>query len=327
MKSIKRNAKRVAAATVASGLLAAGAVTLAGSASAATLNHRGGTHYRFQTIDNPKDLTFNQLLGINDEGQIVGYFGSGAAGHPNKGYVIPPWSHQFIDENFPGSVQTQVTGENNRGVTVGFWSNTNMGVGMDANFGWVKVHGQFRMADFPTGDPASPVTDQLLGVNDSDIAVGFWVDGQGNNHGYEYNISTGRFSSVVDPQDTGASLQATAINDRGDIAGNIGSNGYLLTRGGRFTDLSVPGSSSTMALGVNNYDEVVGVFVPKSDANALEGYTWTPQHGFTTVNDPHGKNDGNLTTTVNGVNDFGQVVGFYVDANGNTDGFTATPER
>jgi hypothetical protein len=169
--------------------------------------------------------------------------------------------------------------------------------------------------------------DQLLGVNDSDIAVGFWVDGQGNNHGYEYNISTGRFSSVVDPQDTGASLQATAINDRGDIAGNIGSNGYLLTHGGRFTTLSAPGASSTMALGVNNYDEVVGVFVPSSDANALEGFTWTPQHGFTTVNDPYGMNDGNHTTTINGVNDFGQVVGFYVDANGNTDGFTATPQR
>ena len=223
MKSVKRNALRVAAATVASGVLAAGAVALAGAASASTLSPAHGTHYSFRTLDNDHDLTFNQLLGINDEGVIAGYFGSGAAGHPNKGYVLlPPYGQgNYINENFPGSVQTQVTGLNNRGVTVGFWSNTNMGVGMDANFGWVNVNGHFRQADFPTGDPASPVTDQLLGVNDSDIAVGFWVDGQGNNHGYEYNINTGRFSSVVDPQDKGASLQATAINDRGDIAGNI----------------------------------------------------------------------------------------------------------
>ena len=116
---------------------------------------------------------------------IAGYFGSGAAGHPNKGYVLlPPYGQgNYVNENFPGSAQTQVTGLNNRGVTVGFWSSTNMGVGMDANFGWVNVNGHFRQADFPTGDPASPVTDQLLGVNDSDIAVGFWVDGQGNNHG------------------------------------------------------------------------------------------------------------------------------------------------
>jgi hypothetical protein len=327
MKSIKRSAARVAAATVASGLLAAGAVTLAGSASAATLSPRAGTAYSFQTIDNPRDLTFNQLLGINDEGQIVGYFGSGAAGHPNKGYVIPPFSHSFVNENFPGSVQTQVTGENNRGVTVGFWSNTNMGVGMDANFGWVDVNGHFRTADYPAGSPASPAVDQLLGVNDSDIAVGFYTDASGNNHGYEYNINTGRFSSVVDPNAPSTSLTAAAINDLGQVAGvytapDGNTDGFLLSHG-HLTGLAAPGASSTMALGVNNFDEVVGVFVPSGNANALEGFTWTPQHGFTVINDPHGLE----STTINGVNDRGQLVGFYVDANGNTDGFLATPQR
>jgi len=328
MKSIKRNAKRVAAATVASGLLAAGAVALAGAASASTLQASGhGTAYSFQTIDNPKDLTFNQLLGINDEGQIVGYFGSGAAGHPNKGYVIPPFSRTFVDENFPGSVQTQVTGENNRGVTVGFWSNTNMGGGMDANFGWVDVHGQFRNASYPTAGQAALEVDQLLGVNDEDIAVGFYTDANGINHGYEYNIGQSRFSSVVDPNAPSASLTAAAINDRGDVAGfytapDGNTDGYLLSHG-HLTDLVAPGAATTMALGVNNFDEVVGVFVPSSNANALEGFTWTPQHGFTIVNDPHGIG----TTTINGVNDFGQLVGFYVDANGNTDGLLATPQR
>jgi hypothetical protein len=332
MKSIKRNAKRVAAATVASGLLTAGAVALAGAASAATLSPASRASYHFQTIDNPKDLTFNQLLGINDEGQIVGYFGSGAAGHPNKGYVIPPFSRHFIDENFPGSAQTQVTGENNRGVTVGFWSNTNMGVGKDANFGWVDVYGHFRTADFPTASPATPPVDQLLGVNDSDIAVGFYTDANGINHGYEYNIYRNTYSSVVDPNAPSASLTAAAINDRGDVAGvytnpGTGATDGFLLRHGHLTDLVAPGASSTMALGVNNFDEVVGVFTPASNANALEGFTWTPRHGFTIVNDPNGVNNGNLTTTINGVNDFGQVVGFYVDASGNTDGFLATPHR
>jgi hypothetical protein len=327
MKSVKRNAARVAAATVASGLLAAGAVTLAGSASAATLSPRTGTSYSFQTIDNPRDLTFNQLLGINDEGQIVGYFGSGAAGHPNKGYVIPAGSRYFVNENFPGSVQTQVTGENNRGVTVGFWSNTNMGVGMDANFAWVDVNGHFRNANYPTGNAASPAVDQLLGVNDSDIAVGFYTDASGNNHGYEYNINTGRLSQVVDPNAPGTSLTAAAINDLGHVAGAYtapdgNTDGFLLSHG-HLTDLAAPGASSTMALGVNNFDEVVGVFVPSGNASALDGFTWTPQHGFTVINDPHGVG----TTTVNGVNDRGQLVGFYVDANGNTDGFLATPQR
>ena len=34
--------------------------------------------------------SFNQLLGINNHGRSPGYFGSGAAGHPNKGYLLAP---------------------------------------------------------------------------------------------------------------------------------------------------------------------------------------------------------------------------------------------
>src|SRR5579863_7535741 len=128
---MRKIARRIAATTVASGIIAAGAVGLAGAASASTLSP-ASTRYSFQTLNNNHDVTFNQLLGINDFGLISGYFGSGAAGHPNKGYLLEPNHIAYINENFPGSVQTQVTGLNNTGISVGFWSNTNMGVGMDA---------------------------------------------------------------------------------------------------------------------------------------------------------------------------------------------------
>ena len=42
-----------------------------------------------------------------------------------------------------------------------------------------------------------------------------------------------------------------------------------------------------------------------------------PAHfGFQTINDPHGSG----ATTLNGINDAGDLVGFYTDAKGNTDG-------
>jgi hypothetical protein len=324
--SITRNARRVAATAVASGVLAVGAVALAGSASASTIGaHHTGTSYSFQTLNNAHDLTFNQLLGINDEGVTSGYFGSGAAGHPNQGYLLLPREGFYINENFPHSKQTQVTGLNNRGITVGFYSGTNLGVGKDANYGWVNVYGHFRQVNFPTSSPASPAIDQNLGVNDEGIVVGFYNDAAGNSHGYEYNVWTRQFSTVVDPSSPGASLTAAAINDRGDVAGfytnpATGNTDGFLLRDGRFTDLAVSGASSTMALGVNNFDEVVGVYTPNGTTE-LHGFTWTPGHGFTTVDDPNGVG----TTTINGVNDFGQLVGFYVDGNGNTDGLLATP--
>jgi hypothetical protein len=54
-----------------------------------------GKVFTFQDVVNVNDPTFNQELGINNSGVIAGYFGSGAAGHPNKGYiVVKPYNTQ-----------------------------------------------------------------------------------------------------------------------------------------------------------------------------------------------------------------------------------------
>ena len=152
-----------------------------------------------------------------------------------------------------------------------------------------------------------------------------YTDGQGNNHGYVYNINNNHFRLLSLPS-TVTSSTAAAINNHGDIAGfgMIGgkSAGFLLRSNGQFTTLSVPGASMTSATGVNDSDEVVGVYQVGSGNNAkLHGFTWQSGHGFTTIDDPHGIG----STTVNGVNDKGELVGFYVDGAGNTDGMLATP--
>jgi hypothetical protein len=229
-----------------------------------------------------------------------------------------------MNENWPASAQTQVTGLNDRGVTVGFWSSTNKGGG-DDNRAFVSYHGRFIDGDFPTDNPASPPVDQLLGVNDRNIAAGFYNDGAGNTHAYTLNIREGAFNEVT-PSGV-SNPTAAGINNRGDIAGfGTGASaqvvGYLLQRDCQVTILSVPGSSMTQALGVNDNDEVVGVYQVGSGSSAMtHGFTWTPQRGFQTVDDPNGVG----ATTINGVNDEGQLVGFYTDSQGNTDGMLATP--
>ncbi len=287
------------------------------------------TAYQFKTLDNVNDPTFNQLLGINDSDVIAGYFGSGAAGHANKGYLLfaPYGQRGYLNENFPGSVQTQVTGLNNEGVTVGFWSSMNNVSLVDDNHGFVEYRGHFRNADYPTASPASPPVDQLLGVNDDGVAVGFYTDANAINHGYEYNIRTERFTRVLDPNSPTASLTAAAVNDRGDVAGFYTNpatgitDGFFLSRRGQFTDLAVPNATSTTALGVNNLGEIVAVYMEA--AGNKHGFTWTRRNGFQSIDEPQGQG----MTTINGVNDKGQVVGFYTDAAGNVDGFLATPVR
>jgi hypothetical protein len=51
------------------------------------------------------------------------------------------------------------------------------------------------------------------------------------------------------------------------------------------------------------------------------GFTWTARGGFNKIADPKGPD----ATVVSGVNGAGDLVGFYTDAKGNTDGMLATP--
>ena len=331
----KTSRKRRAAKWARVALVAATPVIGAGAVASPALAtpHGVGGKYQFETLDNQADATFNQLLGINQHGVIAGYFGSGAQGHPNKGYLLvaPYGQANYRNENWPESTQTQVTGLNDRGVTVGFWSNTNLGSG-DDNRAFVSEHGYFIDGDFPTDMPAAPPVDQLLGVNDHNVAVGFYADANGNNHAYTFDINRNRYNEITPSGITNPT--AAGINNHDDITGfgtdstSDSSNGqvvgYLLRRNGRVTILNVPGSSMTQALGINDDNEVVGVYQTGSgDSAMMHGFTWTPERGFLTIDDPFGVGK----TTINGVNDQGELVGFYTDDNGNTDGLLAIPQQ
>ena len=90
-------------------------------------------------------------------------------GPPGRGYLLFPRYTQGThrNENFPGSVQTQVTGLNNQGVTVGFWSSMNNASQVNDNFGFYSLDGRhFHTVSFPTTHNATPPVNQLLGVND-----------------------------------------------------------------------------------------------------------------------------------------------------------------
>jgi uncharacterized membrane protein len=268
-----------------------------------------------RTLDDPADPTFNQLLGINDQGRVVGYFGSGAdAAHPNKGFRIRSPYTSFVNENVPGSVQTQVVGINDQGVNVGFSVD-----GAGATTGFVDLGGRFLPVSDPMTDPAAPFT-QLLGINGHEHAVGFYNDRGGAAHGFVYDIRSRAFTPVTLPVAADA-VTATGINDNGDVTGfyTVGktTTAFQLEHTGRFIRLSFGQGTNTQALGINNADQVVGSYVDA--AGAMHGFLFS--HGqLTRVDDPNGAGG----TVVNGLNNKGQLVGFYVDAAGNTHGMIAS---
>jgi hypothetical protein len=112
-------------------------------------------------------------------------------------------------------------------------------------------HGRFHEVNFPTSHNSKPPVNQLLGVDDSGVAVGFYTDNNGNNHGYEFNIFTHQFTRVTI---SGAvSLTAAGINKFGDVTGFYtsaqGATKGFLIEGDHVIRLSVPGAASTTALG------------------------------------------------------------------------------
>jgi hypothetical protein len=275
------------------------------------------TQLAFQTVDDRADPTFNQMLGINDGGRMVGYFGSGAdAAHPNKGFQawLTNRGPRFINENFPHSAQTQVVGINDAGTSVGFF--------VDAkgnNFGFVDRDGHFRAVSNPE-TPANMRFNQLLGINNHDIAVGFFNDKAGNSHGYLFWTRTGQFRMVRLPVKA-ESVVVTGINDRGDLSGfytvNKVTHGFVFLAG-HFLTLDLGNHMNTQALGINNADLVVGSFVDA--AGKTHGYVWRPG-GFRQIDHPWAA--GAEGTVINGLNNRNQIVGFYMDKAGKTHGFVA----
>jgi hypothetical protein len=311
--------------------LAAAAAFALGLAMPAAHANSLANMYKFHDVINNSDVTFNQELGISNGGVIAGYFGSGAIGHPNKGYLVintlkPIVQADFINENFPNSVQTQVTGLNNRGVTVGFWSNQNKKSMANNNFGFINYGGPlglFIKIDNPmTGTINKIKTNQLLGVNDFNTAVGFYVDMAGATHGYKYFSTANMFSPNIDDPSGVGTTTAAAINNFGQIVGfyvdskNV-THGFF-DKNGVFTTIDGPGATSTMLTGLNNFGIAVGVEMVGKKMHGLICNVTTAV--CQTLDDPAGMG----TTTFNGINDLGQIVGFYTKGT-NTIGLLANP--
>jgi len=165
---------------------------------------------------------------------------------------------------------------------------------------------------------------QVLGLNDSGIGVGFYTDINGVNHGFAFNQATSVFTPIIPTGLT--NVTASAINDNGDVvgfgvAGNGATVGFLL-KSGHFSEFDFPGSTNTTPFGVNKADVIVGAYLDGAGhthgfrlANPLTHASWQ------SLDDPNGIG----TTLANGINDKGDIVGFYTDAAGNTDGFLAVP--
>ncbi len=288
----------------------------------------------FQTINDPADNNlqtpvFNQLLGINDSGVIAGYFGDGAIVN-NHGFTYT--NGTFTNENVSGADQTQVVAINNvktNGTfnTAGFSVINSSGV----NTGFTNVGGTFTSVN----GPGSTFT-QVLGLNDHGQAVGFYTAANGNTNGFTYSLGTSALTTLGVPSSWNTtSVTASGINNRGVIVGFFASCGGcdsgFIDNNGVFTNPNDPLGSNPMFFGINNIGEIVGTDTAADGSS--EGFVYNMDTGaWTKIVDPNEQTTANgfgiSGTTLNGINDYGQLVGFYAGPGGAVDGVlvNTTPE-
>ncbi len=191
--------------------------------------------------------------------------------------------------------------------------------------------------------PPAICNEQADGINSAGtIIVGTYARGSDVHHGFIYNgplnvIATGDFITLDDTSagtGGGQGTFAVGIDAAGHVVGNYLDsssqffgftcyNGPLDTiASGDFITLSDPhGVRATHVTGIDNFGDIVGYYY---DGNSqAHGFTYTGSFtsingsAFTTLDDPFGVNG----TFITGVNNIGDIVGTYLDANFDLHGF------
>jgi hypothetical protein len=313
-------------------LMTVAAIALAPVAFAQSSRTDGTDPQSFFVLDNPGDPNFNQLLGINDRQVIVGYFGDGTV-IPNNGYVLVPKNHYSVENftNLPSpdfASQTQAIGINTRTFPdiVGFYTDNATGF----THGFLDSNGVQSPVDDPAGSPpnvATPVQN-LLGINNFDKAAGFWTDNNGHEHGFVVVLDTqtpslSTFIEIPPTTFAGAvGTQASDITNKDQVCGfwtdaNGNNHGFFGFLGQKFLTFNVTingvTATSTSPFGCNDEGEIVGSFTD-SHGN-IHGFIFLGRRFFQF--DAPGSSQqaafGVMGTFINGVNDRGEIVGFFSD--------------
>lgn len=242
---------------------------------------------------NPLAATLNQLntgagqiaFGINSNGDVVGGNGTNAFFLPNGGTL------QNLTTP-PGAINA--FGINDKGNIVGQFTSA----GNTPGFILDNVTSTtFTTINQPTGVTADVINAQ--GINNKGLVVGFYLGNDGQVHGFTANAPA-----------TPGIINATAVADP--------------------TIPTIPGEPGatfvfSQILGINDNGLAVGYF--GDSTTSQHGYFYNTTTGkYTFLDDPAAMfHNGVEITQITGINNAGDIAGFYTDANGTFHSFIAVP--
>ena len=282
---------------------------------------RAADRWTFTPFDVPGSVS-NAAFGLNGDGAVVGTFLDGVG--KQHGYLLSGGTFTTID--YPGAMATQAVGISSNGDIVGYHQDAS-GMPGGGYRGYLLRQGNFTDINHPTHLNTMPTR-----ITDGGLIVGCVhdTDTMGTMHGFLY--SNGDFSTL----DMGASMNNGVMPDGSLTAGLVTdmmtnmTHGYL-AGGGNLATFDFPFSTSTQAWDLSASGKVVGAYTDAGkkthgfllildDPIATLGVN--PQVGvngafsFMSIDYP-----GAAGTQTRGINNRGDVVGFYTDSAGKNHSF------
>jgi len=270
-----------------------------------TFSHSVGSASGNLSVTPVEDLSGTSTVprGINNLGQIVGYYGDHAFLDSSGTYTTLDYSPNVYD--------TQAYAINDLGQIVGSYSDAS------GQHGFIYSNGIFTALYGPSGIDLVPT-----GINDEGQIVGFYESNViGKSEGtalHGFLESDGAFTALDDPSATWATV-AEGINNLGQIVGYYSYLGGFAERGfiygaGAYSDLN-----ASYPTGINDAGRIVG---SQPSGGSSTGYVYS--NGIYTILHNEASSEGRFDYDLNpsSINDESQIVGSYFFVN--SAGFLAT---
>jgi hypothetical protein len=280
-----------------------------------------GPIYNFTSFDGPGNNAGGTTVnGINNNGVAVGFSSDNAA--------TPTLFTNFI-RNSDGSFSVLSPGGDPLAMANGI--NDSLTVAGGASNGTAFTLAGGVLTTLPHVN-LTTVTQTAFGINGGDLIVGQFTDSStGTTPGYLLNGST---FTILNPVVNAAVTNAQGVNNNGLVTGFYSTDGvhqhgfFYNSATSSFTlpaDPNIPNLVLTQFLGINDLGLAVGYY--QLPDGSQHGFLYdTTTQGYTFLDDPSAAVSGLSITQITGINNAGEIAGFYVDAtSGFQRGFVATP--
>jgi probable HAF family extracellular repeat protein len=270
--------------------------------------------YNYSSVDFPGAPQTN-LYAVNNQGQYVG--ASIDAGGTDHAVFFDGKTFSLLNPN--GVVGTNFSfalSLNLRGDIVGGYID-----GSNAAHGFLYNGGNVTDIDFPGASGT-----YAYGINDRREIIGVYADAAQNQHAFLLRDGVYKNNDLAG----GVVTVPFSINDFSEIVGefaNVAStvgHGYLELNSKKFVTFDAPGAppNSTYFISINNFNQILGTWL---DANQINHNFLLSLGRLRNFDLPKSFHATNLS--VQTLNDGGEIVGFYFDAQNVQHGFVALPRN